>query len=176
MSGPADGYDARVHPPDDGDEWLGITGATLPIGDLYEWCVRPDCGAVVLFSGTVRDHAEGRTDVTALEYEAYEEMVVPKLREIAAETRARWADVGRIALVHRVGRLALGESSVVVAVSSPHRPEAFQAARFAIDALKVSVPVWKREIWADGSDWGTNAADLIDAADVGAPAGQVGSE
>ncbi len=74
-------------------------------------------------------------------------MVVPKLREIVAETRARWADVGRIALVHRIGRLGLGESSVVAAVSAPHRPEAFAAARFAIDALKVSVPVWKREIW-----------------------------
>ncbi len=160
------GYDADVQAPDTGDEWLGLTEARLPIGELYEWCVRPDCGAVVLFSGTVRDHAEGRDGVSHLEYEAYDEMVVPKLDEIVAETRARWPDVGRIALVHRVGRLGLGESSVVAAVSAPHRPEAFAAARFAIDALKVSVPVWKREVWSAGSDWGTNAADLVDATEV----------
>jgi len=162
----AHGYDAYVHPPADGDDWLGLTDAQLPIGSMYEWCVQSHCGAVVLFSGTVRDHADGRTDVRFLEYEAYEEMVVPKLSEIAAETRARWPDVGRIALVHRIGRLELGESSVVAAVSTPHRPEAFAAARFAIDALKVSVPVWKREVWDGGSDWGTNAAALVDAADV----------
>ena len=157
-------------PPADGDNWLGLTDAELPIGALYEWCVRPDCGAIVLFSGTVRDHAvegdEVRTDVEYLEYEAYDEMVVPKLEEIVAETRARWADVGRIALVHRIGRLELGESSVVACVSAPHRPDAFAAARFAIDALKVSVPVWKREVWDGGSDWGTNAAELVDASEV----------
>jgi molybdopterin synthase catalytic subunit len=160
------GYDAGVQPPRDGDDWLGLTDAALPIGEIYEWCVRPDCGAVVLFSGTVRDHAEGRTDVERLEYEAYDEMVGPKLAEIVAETRVRWPDVGRIALIHRVGVLSLGESSVVAAVSSPHRPEAFVAARFAIDALKVSVPVWKREIWSEGSDWGTNASELVNVADV----------
>ena len=160
-----------VLPPADGDNWLGSTDAELPIGGIYEWCVRPDCGAVVLFSGTVRDHAEGRTGVHQLEYEAYDEMVVPKLTEIADETRIRWPEVGRIALIHRVGRLELGESSVVACVSAPHRPEAFAAARFAIDALKVSVPVWKREIWAGGSDWGTNAADLVDAADVPSASG-----
>ena len=157
--------------PETGNDWLGLTDAALPIGEMYQWCVRPDCGAVVLFSGTVRDHAEGRSDVTHLDYEAYDEMVVPKLDEIVAEARARWPDIGRIALVHRVGRLELGESSVVAAVSAPHRPEAFSAARFAIDALKVSVPVWKREIWSGGSDWGTNAADLVDASDVARSSG-----
>lgn len=155
-----------VLPPDVGDDWLGLTESPVPVGAIYEWCVRPDCGAVVLFSGTVRDHAEHRTDVEYLEYEAYDEMVVPKLAEIAAETRARWPDVGRIAMVHRIGRLQLAESSVVTAVSAPHRPQAFVAARFAIDALKVSVPVWKREVWPGGADWGTNAADLVDVADV----------
>lgn len=155
-----------VLPPDIGDDWLGLTDSPVPVGAIYDWCVRPDCGAVVLFSGTVRDHAEHRTDVEYLEYEAYDEMVVPKLAEIAAETRARWPETGRIALVHRVGRLELGESSVVTAVSAPHRPHAFTAARFAIDAVKVSVPVWKREVWRGESDWGTNAADLIDVTDV----------
>ena len=168
----AHGYDAVVHRPDSGDDWLGLTDAELPFGEMYEWCVRPDCGAVVLFSGTVRDHAEGRTDVVQLEYEAYDEMVVPKFAQIVAETRSRWTDVGRIALVHRIGVLGLGESSVVAAVSAPHRPEAFAAARFAIDALKVSVPVWKREIWEGGSDWGTNASDLVDASEVRSAAGR----
>lgn len=173
-------------PPDHGDDWLGLTEAPLPIGALYEWCVRPDCGAVVLFSGTVRDHAadadgQVRAGVTHLEYEAYAEMVVPKLQEIADECRARWPGTGRVALVHRVGRLELGESSVVVAVSSPHRPEAFEAARFAIDALKVSVPVWKREEWGVGpdgathSDWGTNAASLVAASEVPHSAGARGN-
>ena len=165
----------HVLPPADGDNWLGLTDAELPIGALYDWCVRPDCGAIVLFSGTVRDHAvegdEVRTDVEYLEYEAYDEMVVPKLEEIVAETRARWTDVGRIALVHRIGRLELGESSVVACVSAPHRPEAFAAARFAIDALKVSVPVWKREVWEGGSDWGTNASELVDASEVSSVSG-----
>jgi molybdopterin synthase catalytic subunit len=163
---PGDGYDAPVLPPDSGDNWLGLTDAALPVGALYDWCVRPDCGAVVLFSGTVRDHAEGRTDVEHLEYEAYDEHVVPKLEAIVAELRSRWASVGRVALVHRVGRLELGESSVVAAVSAPHRPEAFEAARFAIDALKATVPVWKREVWAGGSDWGIDATDLVDACDI----------
>lgn len=161
----------HVLPPVDGDDWLGLTDAEIPVGAIYDWCVRPDCGGVVLFSGTVRDHADGRTDVQYLEYEAYDEMVVPKLAAIVAETRARWSEVGRIALIHRVGRLELGESSVVVCVSAPHRPEAFSAARFAIDALKAAVPVWKREVWAGGNDWGTNAADLVDPAQVPTAAG-----
>lgn len=146
-----------------------MTDLPLPIGEVYDWCVQPDCGAVVLFSGTVRDHADGRTDVRYLEYEAYDEMVVPKLDEIGAEIRVRWPDTGRIVLIHRVGRLDLGESSVVACVSAPHRPGAFEAARFAIDALKVSVPVWKREVWAGGSDWGTDASDLVDAPRVSSP-------
>ncbi len=157
-------------PPDDGDDWLGLTDDALPVGAIYDWCVRPDCGAVVLFSGTVRDHAEERTDVEYLEYEAYDEMVVPKLAEIAAEMRTRWPEVGRIAMIHRVGRLELGESSVVTAASTPHRPTAFLAARFAIDALKVAVPVWKREVWPGGTDWGTNAHDLVDVGSVRAVA------
>jgi len=164
------GYDAPVQPPGDGDDWLGLTDIALPIGEFYDWCVRLDCGAVVVFSGTVRDHAEGRDDVERLEYEAYDEMVVPKLQEVVAETRARWSDLGRVVLMHRIGTLELGESSVVAAVSAPHRREAFHAAQFAIDALKQSVPVWKREMWPGGSDWGTNAADLVDVTDVPSPA------
>jgi molybdopterin synthase catalytic subunit len=151
-----------------GDTWIGLTEEPLPVGAIHDWAVRPDCGAVVLFSGTVRDHAEGRTDVSTLTYEAYEEQATPRLERIDQELRSRWPDVGRVALLHRLGELQLGESSVVVAVSSPHRPEAFEAARFGIDALKASVPIWKHEVWNGGSDWALNAQHVTDAASVDA--------
>lgn len=144
------------------NDWFLLTASELPIADVYQWAVRPDCGAVVLFSGTVRDHADGRTDVTSLEYEAYENAVVPSFAQIANETRSRFPDAVRIAILHRTGLLELGESSVVVAVSSAHRPVAFDAARFAIDALKESAPIWKKENWSDGSDWGTGAHEIVD--------------
>ena len=149
-----------MQPPASGDTWLGLTTDVLSIGDAYEWVVRPDCGGVVVFSGTVRDHAEGRPGVSLLEYEAYEEHVEPRLVAIADEVRMRWPAVGRIVLWHRVGPLEVTESSVVVAVSAPHRGDAFGAARFAIDTLKTSVPIWKRETWQGGSDWGLDAHDL----------------
>ena len=145
-----------------GDEWFALTAAELPVADVYQWAVRPDCGAVVLFSGTVRDHADGRTDVTSLECEAYEDAVVPAFGQIAKETRSRFPDAKRIAILHRTGILQLGESSVVVAVSSAHRPIAFDAARFAIDALKESAPIWKKENWSEGSDWGTGAHAIVE--------------
>jgi molybdopterin synthase catalytic subunit len=144
-----------------GDEWFALTESELPVASIYEWCVRPDCGAVVLFSGTVRDHADGRTDVTSLEYEAYEDAVIPVFAAITAEMRTRYPDARRVAMLHRVGELGLGESSVIVAVSSPHRPTAFDAARFAIDSLKESAPIWKKENWSGGSDWGTGAHEIV---------------
>ncbi len=150
-----------------GDEWCELTTNPLPIAAIYEWAVRPDCGAVVLFSGTVRDHAEGRTDVTSLDYEAYDEAALPAFQKIVQETRQRFPDARRIAIIHRTGRVDLSESSVVVAVSSPHRPVAFDAARFAIDALKESAPIWKKENWVGGSDWGTGAHDVVPPSSVG---------
>jgi molybdopterin synthase catalytic subunit len=122
---------------------------------------------VVLFSGTVRDHAEGRSGVQHLTYEAYENQVVRRFGAIADELRRRWPDTGRVALLHRVGRLGIGESSVVTVVSAPHRAEAFEAGRFAIDALKESAPIWKHEVWADGAAWGTGAAEVRDPKSVG---------
>ena len=127
----------------------------------------PRCGAVVLFSGTVRDHADGRDDVQYLTYEAYDEQVQPVFSSIVDELRTRWPDTGRVVLLHRTGRLELEESSVIAVVSAPHRPEAFEAARYAIDALKESAPIWKHEVWADGSDWGTGAHDVADPRTVG---------
>jgi molybdopterin synthase catalytic subunit len=150
-----------------GDEWFALTADELPVAKIYEWAVRPECGAVVLFSGTVRDYADGRTDVTSLEYEAYEDAVIPSFKKIADETRVRFPEARRIAILHRTGLLALGESSVVVAVSSGHRPVAFDAARFAIDALKESAPIWKKENWSGGSDWGTGAHEIVQPHGVG---------
>lgn len=149
-----------------GDVWLGLGHGPLPVGLATDWAVRPDCGAVVLFSGTARDHAPGRPGVRELEYEAYEEQVVPRLQAVADEARARWPDLGRIVLLHRVGVVAIGESSVVVVASAPHRPVAFAAARFCIDAIKASVPIWKHEVWEGGEAWGADAHDLVEPSEV----------
>jgi molybdopterin synthase catalytic subunit len=149
--------------PPGGDTWLGLSAAPLPVALALEWAVRPDCGGLVLFSGTARDHAEGRPGVSTLEYEAYESQVVPRLQAVADEARVRWPVLGRIALLHRVGVLAVGESAVVVVASAPHRDEAFAAARFGIDSLKRSVPIWKRETWAGGTSWGLEAQHVVDA-------------
>jgi molybdopterin synthase catalytic subunit len=111
----------------------------------------------VTFTGTARDHAEGRPDVHRLEYEAYEEHAVRRMQALAAEAKSRWSSIGRIALLHRTGEVALGDAAVVVAVSAPHRAEAFEAARWAIDELKATVPIWKREAWAGGESWGLEA-------------------
>jgi molybdopterin synthase catalytic subunit len=151
-----------VRPPAQGDDWIGLGAGALPVEAALAWTVRPDCGAQVLFSGTVRDHAEGRPGVSELEYEAYAEQVEPRLARIADEARQRWPVLGRVVLLHRVGLLHLGECSVVVVVSAPHRHEAFVAARWCIDTLKSTVPIWKRETWDGGVDWGTGAQDVAE--------------
>jgi molybdopterin converting factor subunit 1 len=115
-------------------------------------------GGIVLFSGVVRDQTEGRR-VKFLEYEAHAAMAEAKMRDIATAVRGRWPDVTRIAMVHRIGRLEIGESSVLIAVSSPHRRQAFEACHFAIDTLKETVPVWKKEYFEDGEVWVGLACD-----------------
>lgn len=119
---------------------------------LIDFVSSPECGAIALFLGTVRDHSAGKTGVTHLEYEAYDGVVVGKIAEIVAEARANW-DLERAAAVHRTGSLAVGESSVAVAVGSGHRAEVFAAARYIIDELKARVPVWKKEHWPGGAEW-----------------------
>ena len=142
------------------DTWVELTHDELPIAAVYEWALDPAAGAVVLFSGTVRDHAEHRTGVTRLVYEAYESEVTPRLADIAVEMRRRWPDLRKAALLHRVGSLDLSESSVVVAASAPHRAEAFEAARFGIDTLKATVPIWKQEHHDAGTDWGLQSQPI----------------
>lgn len=129
-----------------------LTAEPIDHASLTAAVCRPGCGAVVTFLGTVRDLTEGR-ETTALDYEAYPGMAEKKLTEIEAETRGRWP-VGEMVLVHRTGRLDVGEVSVAVAVSCPHRAQAFEACRHAIDRLKEIVPIWKKENWADGgTEW-----------------------
>jgi len=109
-------------------------------------------GAVVLFLGTTREHTAGR-QTQSLDYECYPEMAQRKLEELEVEVRNRWP-ILECAIVHRLGHLEIGEASVAVAVSSPHRGAAFEAGQWLIDTLKESVPIWKRENWADGStEW-----------------------
>lgn len=151
---------------DDGDTWLEYTSEPLQVGVTYDWAVVPRCGAVVVFSGTVRDNADGRVGVTQLDYEAFDTEVLTKFAEIAVEMRRRWTALGRIALIHRLGALHLGESSVLVVVSAPHRPEAFAAAKFGIDALKATTPIWKREKWAGGEDWSGGGQEIVQIKDL----------
>ena len=112
---------------------------------------RPEDGAIVIFDGIVRNHSRGRPTLY-LDYEAYEGMAMEKLRELAAEARRRFA-IRNVAIVHRLGRLEIGESSVLIAVFSAHRAAAFDACRWLIDTLKRTVPIWKKEHFADGAVW-----------------------
>ena len=144
-----------VHVPKDplGEDWISVTSDVLPVGEATAWAIRPDCGALSTFFGTVRDHSPGRSGVTGLDYEAYLEQVEPKMQLVADEARERWPMIGRIVALHRLGRLEVGDISVFVAASTPSRPESFAAVRFLIDTIKSTVPIWKKETWADGSDW-----------------------
>lgn len=108
----------------------------------------PQAGAVVLFLGTVRDNNSGRR-IKFLEYEAYQAMALREMERVAGEAQRRWPLLG-IAVVHRLGRLNVGEISVAIAVSSAHRKDAFEAGRFAIDTLKQTVPIWKKDVWEGG--------------------------
>ncbi len=139
--------------PPSADTWTALCADPLPVAAVSQWAVRPDCGAVVVFTGTVRDHADGRPGVSTLEYEAYAEQVDSRLRAVAAAARERWPDLGRLALLHRIGLLQVEEAAVVVAAGAPHRGVAFDGARFCIDTIKESVPIWKKETWVGGHDW-----------------------
>lgn len=131
---------------------VAVAEAEIDTGQVVSFVADPTCGASVLFLGTVRDHSAGKHDVTHLEYEAYAEHVVPKMREIVDEAFAEWPIV-KMAAVHRTGDVPLGGVSVAVAASSPHRADAFEAARYVIDELKKRAPIWKKEHWPGGAEW-----------------------
>ena len=148
----AEGDEVALLPPVSGGvELFEITEAPLSL-DAMVAAIRQDaCGAIASFLGIVRGVARGRK-VDHLEYDAYPEMAIAKMRQIGDEIRTRWP-VDRIAIAHRVGRLGVGEASVAIAVASPHRHEALQACAYAIERLKEIVPIWKKEVWSDGAEW-----------------------
>ncbi len=130
--------------------YFAIRIAPLSLEEVYALADDPVNGAIVVMSGMVRNNTEGNA-VVALEYQAYEPMALQVFQQVAADIQTRWIDVTSVVIHHRVGRLYVGEISVLVAVGCPHRSEAFAACKYAIDTLKHNAPIWKKEHWADGS-------------------------
>jgi molybdopterin synthase catalytic subunit len=128
-----------------------VTADPLSIDEAYAAVRRDDCGAVALFIGTVRDHHDGKK-VTQISYSAFKEMAEKEFAKIEAESAARWK-TGAVYIAHRTGRLRIGDASVVIAVSSAHRAEAFEACRYAIETLKKLAPIWKEEFYDTGKAW-----------------------
>jgi len=128
-----------------------VTTEPLSIDEAYAAVRRPDCGAVAFFVGTVRDHHDGKK-VVKISYSAFPEMAVKEFEKIAAECAARWK-TGAVYIAHRTGALQIGDASVVIAVSTAHRAEAFEACRHAIEALKKLAPIWKEEFYETGKAW-----------------------
>lgn len=132
--------------------WVEVTPNSLDVAAAAEFVNTAQSGASVVFLGTVRDHAPGKSGVTHLEYEAYEGVVEPKIAEVVAEAAAKWP-LHKVVALHRVGDLAVGEISVIAAASSAHRGDSFEAARYLIDELKKRAPIWKKEHWPGGAEW-----------------------
>ncbi len=148
----ADGDEVALLPPVSGGAEIPLVQtAQLSMDLLLSRVSGPDCGGVVTFSGVVRNRARGQA-IDHLVYEAYPPMAEQELQKILAQVRKRWPEV-RLALSHRVGRLEIGDAAVMIAAAAPHRADAFEACRFAIDALKQSVPIWKKEFAEDGAYW-----------------------
>jgi molybdopterin synthase catalytic subunit len=129
-----------------------ITEEPLSADAIARAVTTPAAGGVAVFLGVVRDNTAGRR-VVALEYEAHVPMAEAKLKEIGEAVYGRWPDVQQVAILHRIGRLLVGEASVAIGVSAAHRQEAFEACQYAIDTVKRIVPIWKRELFEDGSAW-----------------------
>lgn len=130
---------------------MSITREPLNRDALIEAVSHPGVGGIVVFEGVVRDNARGK-QVRYLEYDVYPEMAIQQIRAIVAEAQQRWR-VERVAVAHRIGRLEIGETSVIVVVATPHRGEAFEACRYIIDTLKTTVPIWKKEVATNGEEW-----------------------
>ena len=128
-----------------------VTTEPLSIDEAYAAVRRDDCGAVALFVGTVRDHHDGKK-VTKISYSAFKEMAEKEFAAIAAEATSRWK-LGAVYIAHRIGPLRIGDASVVIAVSSAHRTEAFEGCRHAIEVLKKMAPIWKEEFYETGKAW-----------------------
>lgn len=153
---------------DDRDKLFLITDQPVTLDDVARRVSRPDCGAIVTFAGVVRGATvteEGMRGTDFLNYEAYAEMAEHMLARIGDEIRAKWPQVLGVSILHRTGRLEIGEASVVIAVATPHRGDGcFDACSYAIERLKAIVPIWKEENWSDGSVWveGPRQPELAD--------------
>jgi molybdopterin synthase catalytic subunit len=131
---------------------VSITDGPLSLDAAFEAVCLPECGGTALFVGTTRNHSEGHPDVEQLEYEAYDELATKELERVALDAVERHG-LGAVYLAHRVGIVPVGEPSVIVAASAPHRAEAFAGCRDLIDELKRTVPIWKKERWSGGGRW-----------------------
>src|SRR5688572_20900824 len=131
-------------------DWIEILPTPLDATRAIDFVCAPDAGGINVFLGTTRTERSGDRELVALDYEAYQEMAIEQMHELACRAREKYPIV-KLALLHRVGRVELAEPSVVIVVSCPHRGQAFDACRFLIDELKAQVTIWKKEVWADGS-------------------------
>lgn len=148
---------AFIPPVSGGIDLYEVTEGPLSLDTLVTTVAKNTSGAVASFLGVVREFARGR-QVSHLEYDAYPEMATATMRRIGDEIRIRWP-VDHIAMVHRIGRLTIGEASIAIAISSPHRREALEACAYAIERVKEIVPIWKKEVWTDGAEWIGSTAD-----------------
>jgi len=154
----ADGDEVAFFPPVSGgtgadDGKFAVTFDPISLDKMASRVLKPETGAVAVFGGVVRNVSAGKA-VEHLEYEAYEEMAVAKLRQVADEARTQWPKIVDIAIVQRIGHLEVGENAVIVAVSSPHRGDGcFEACAYAINRLKQIVPIWKKEVSPEGDEW-----------------------
>ncbi len=134
------------------DERFQITREPLSLDDVAQRLNQPEMGAITLFAGIVRGVTEGK-ETDYLEYEVYRPMAEATLAQIAGEAQERWPDIGDIAIIHRVGKLAVGETSIIIAVAASHRLQTFAACHYIIDRVKEITPIWKKEVRPDGADW-----------------------
>lgn len=139
----------------DGMSSVEISANPIPFDYLSSYIASPEAGAISTFIGVTRNNFQGK-EVLKLEYEAYEPMALKKMMSLCSEVHTKWPDVIKIGIAHRVGRVVVGEPSVVIAVSSAHRKASLEACAWAIDELKATVPIWKKEFFADGSIWKEN--------------------
>lgn len=130
---------------------IQIVRHPIDVQEILRAVQTPEAGAIDIFIGTARNHSNGK-HVLSLEYEAYEPMALKLMERLAEKSRSKWS-IHKIAIVHRVGKVDIGQPSVVVAVSASHRKEAFEACQYAIDKLKKDVPIWKKEVFSDGEVW-----------------------
>jgi molybdopterin synthase catalytic subunit len=138
------------------DKLFEVTEQEVSVDEIVARLADPANGAVATFVGVVRGNTEGR-ETLYLEYEAYPEMAESTLHQVGKEVQVRWPEIRRVAVVHRLGHLEVGETAIVIALCAAHRRQVFDALHYAIDRIKEIVPIWKKEVYADGAEWKSEA-------------------